>query len=251
MKVYFNFKKFKENLLNIFFPKDIKCLICGRELDTNTLYCICDSCMEELPFNTGKTCLRCDSAISSDANYCVNCKNSAPQYKRNKSVFLYDGVVKKFVRQLKFDNKKFYASTLSNFIASEYVKLNKDFDIIIPVPIHKDREKRRGYNQATLLCTSLKEKLKLNVDENVLTKERATRSQAYLSREEREKNLEDAFKVVDRKLVKGKTILLVDDVFTTGTTINECAKTLRSAGAKEVHSLTLAHAHRDTIEKIQ
>lgn len=251
MKVCFNFKKFKENLLNIFFPKDIKCLICGRELDTNTLYCICDSCMEELPFNTGKTCLRCDSAISSDANYCVNCKNSTPQYKRNKSVFLYDGVVKKFVRQLKFDNKKFYASTLSNFIASEYVKLNKDFDIIIPVPIHKDREKRRGYNQATLLCTSLKEKLKLNVDENVLIKERATRSQAYLSREEREKNLEDAFRVVDRKLVKGKTVLLVDDVFTTGTTINECAKTLRSAGAKEVHSLTLAHAHRDTIEKIQ
>ena len=238
MKVYFNFKKFKENLLNIFFPKDIKCLICGRELDTNTLYCICDSCMEELPFNTGKTCLRCDSAISSDANYCVNCKNSAPQYKRNKSVFLYDGVVKKFVRQLKFDNKKFYASTLSNFIASEYVKLNKDFDIIIPVPIHKDREKRRGYNQATLLCTSLKEKLKLNVDENVLTKERATRSQAYLSREEREKNLEDAFKVVDRKLVKGKTILLVDDVFTTGTTINECAKTLRLCkNSKSIYQL--------------
>ena len=250
MKVCFNFKKFKESFLNIFFPKDIKCLVCSRELDTNTLYCLCDKCMSELPFNTGKTCLRCDSVISSDANYCINCKNTTPKYKHNKSVFLYDGVIKKFVRQLKFDNKKFYAGTLSNFIASEYVKLNKDFDLVIPVPIHKDRQKHRGYNQATLLCSALKEKLKLNVVEDVLIKPLATKSQAYLTREQREKNLEDAFKVVDKKIVKGKTILLVDDVFTTGTTINECAKTLLNAGAKEVHSLTLAHAHRDTIEKI-
>ena len=249
MKVCFNFKKLKEKLLNIFFPKDIKCIVCSKELSENTLYCLCDDCMNKLPFNNGKTCLRCDEPLTSMANYCINCKKTVPHYKHNKSVFLYDGVLKKFVRGLKFDNKKFYSTTLSNFMASEYVKLNKDFDVVIPVPLHTDRLKERGYNQSELLCTALKEKLKLNVCTNVLIKQVATKPQANLSKDAREKNLENVFKVIDRKLVKGKTILLVDDVFTTGTTINECAKTLKDAGAKEVWSLTLSHAHRNLNEK--
>ncbi len=225
------------------FPRDIKCLLCAKELNSNTLYCLCDDCMNNLPFNNGKTCLRCDEPITSMSNYCTNCKNVVPYYKHNRSVFLYQGVIKKMIRQLKFDNKKYYANTLSNFIASEYVKLNKDFDIIIPVPLHPDRYKTRGYNQSELLCETLKEKLKLNVNSSLLIKIKSTGNQANLNKHDREKNLKDSFKVTDKSKVKGKTILLVDDVITTGSTVNECARTLLNAGAKEVCSLTLARSH--------
>lgn len=239
------FKHIKDKLINLLFPKDIKCIVCDEELNSNKLYSLCDKCLQNLPFNSGKTCLRCDEPIVSQANYCLNCKNHKPHYKQNKSVFIYDGIIKTFVRGLKFDNKKYYANTMANFIASEYVKLKVEFDIVIPVPLHKIRLKDRGYNQANLLCNALKEKLKVNVDDKVLEKHTYTKAQAYLNKAERQKNLENSFKVIDKTKIKGKTVLLIDDVFTTGSTINECAKVLKSAGAKEVYSLTFAHAHNE------
>ena len=237
------FKDIGKDLLNIFFPANIKCILCSKELNSNTLYCLCDSCMHSLPFNTGKTCLRCDEPISSMTKYCINCKHNVPYYKHNKSVFLYEGAIKHLIRSFKYDNKKYYTDTLSNLLVSEYVKLNKDFDIIIPVPLHPKRYKMRGFNQSELLCKSFKEKLHLNVDTKSLIKVVYTESQTTLNRTEREKNLNGSFEVADKKAIKGKSILLVDDVFTTGSTINECARVLLKAGAKEVWSLTLAHAY--------
>ena len=229
------------------FPNGYKCVVCGEELSTNTLYSICDDCMKLLPFNNGKTCVKCSEPIGNMSQYCIHCKNEKPRYKKNVSVFLYKEPIDKFIRELKYDNKKYLADTLSNFIASEVVKMAVNFDYVVPVPIHFDRYKKRGYNQAELLCSSLKDKLSLNVDISILTKSRYTRSQANLTRNERIENLRDSFKVEDKTKVKGKTILLVDDVFTTGTTINECAKTLLDAGAKEVYSVTLAHANTKVV----
>ncbi len=237
------FKKIKDKLINAIFPNNIKCLICSKELSENTLYSLCEQCLNELPFNTGKTCLRCDEPLTSASNYCLKCKSIVPYFKHNKSVFLYEGKIKSFVRGLKYDNKRYYATTLSNFLAGEYVKLNKDFDVVIPVPLHTNRLKERGFNQSELLCKSLKDKLKLNVDTKILGKVVYTESQTHLTRQDREKNLHDSFKVIDKSKIKGKRVLLVDDVFTTGSTINECARTLKDAGAKEVCSLTLAHAY--------
>jgi len=240
-----------KNLINIFtkelYPNGYKCLLCKEELSTNTLYAICDKCMPLLPFNTGKTCLKCSEPIGSMANYCIHCKKELPRYKKNVSVFLYKKPIDSMIRKLKYDNQKYLANTLGNFIAGEVVKLAVNFDYVVPVPIHIDRLETRGYNQSELLCSALKDKLKLNVDTNILVKAKNTRSQANLSRNERIENLADSFCVMDKKKIKGKIILLVDDVFTTGTTINECAKTLIDAGAKEVYSVTLAHANTEVI----
>lgn len=231
------------NVINQFFPKGIKCILCGEELSHNTLYSICDDCMEKLPYNNGHNCLRCDRPINNMGNYCVNCKNGTLYFKNNKSLFLYKPPINTVVRKLKYDNRKFLSDTFGNMLAGEVSRMDHDFDIVIPVPLFPKRQKKRGYNQSELLCGAMKEKLKMNVDTNVLIKIRNTRTQANLTRTERMENLSDAFMVKDRKMVKGKTILLVDDVFTTGTTINECAKTLIEAGAKAVYSITLAHAH--------
>ena len=224
------------------YPTGYKCLCCREELSTNTLYAFCDKCMAKLPFNIGHTCVKCGEPIGGMGEYCVHCKNNLPFYKKNVSVFLYKSPIDGFIRKLKFDNGKYLAETLSNFIASEVVKMGVNFDYVIPVPLHPSRKKKRGYNQSELLCTSLKRKLLLNVDNDILIKSRNTLSQAGLSRNERIENLEDAFEVKDKSKIKGKVLLLVDDVFTTGTTINECSKILLDAGAKEVYSITLAHA---------
>jgi len=246
-----SFKDKIKNLIkkinNEFYPRGYKCVVCGEELSTNTLYSICDKCMESLPFNNGKTCVKCSEPIGNMSSYCIHCKNEKPHYKKNVSVFLYKEPVDNFIRGLKYDNKKYLAETLSNFIAGEVSKMAVNFDYVVPVPVHADRLKKRGYNQSELLCISLKNKLNLNVDTTILTKSRFTRSQANLTRSERIENLKDSFKVTDKSKIKGKIVLLVDDVFTTGTTINECAKTLLEAGAKEVYSVTLAHANTKVI----
>ena len=242
-----------KNLFNKFvkelYPRGYKCLLCKEELSTNTLYSMCDKCMPLLPFNNGKICVKCSEPIGGEGSYCIHCKNELPLYKKNISVFLYKSPIDKMIRNLKYDNKKYLSETLSNFIASEVVKMDTNFDFVIPVPLYIDRFIKRGYNQSELLCETLKTKLNLNVDTEILIKSRDTRSQANLSRQERIDNLLNSFKVVDKNKIKGKTILLVDDVFTTGSTINECTKTLLNAGAKEVYSITLAHADTKIIEK--
>lgn len=235
-------KTLKEKFFNILFPRDIKCLVCKEELSHNTLYSICDKCMDSLPFIRGKICLRCGQPLSNEANYCLRCKNNKFEFKANRSVFTYRGAIRKLIKNLKYDNMKYLAKTFSNFIASEIMNYSVNFDMVVPVPLSERRRKIRGYNQAYLLCKSLQDKLHFDVREDVLIKIKHTPSQAYLSVEERRKNLEGSFKVVDKSFVKGKTILIVDDIYTTGSTMNECAYTLKKAGAKEVYCMTLAHA---------
>ena len=239
----FNFEKFKNSIIKEIYPNGYKCLCCKDELSTNTLYSFCDNCEKKLPFNKGKICVKCGSPITGMGEYCIHCKNIKPHFKKNVSIFLYSKPIDSFIRKLKFDNEKYLADTLSNYIASEVVKMDVNFDFVIPVPLHKIRESRRGYNQSELLCKTLREKLNMKVLTGVLIKTKNTLSQSNLTRSERIENLENAFKVEDKTIVRGKTILLVDDVFTTGTTINECSRTLLDAGAKAVYSVTLAHAN--------
>ena len=232
-----NVRKLFNKAVKELYPNGYKCLLCKEELSTNTLYDICDKCMPLLPFNIGKTCLKCSEPIGSMADYCIHCKNEKPYYKKNVSVFLYKRPVDSMIRKLKYDNQKYLANTLGNFIASEVVKLAVNFDVVIPVPLHIDRMIKRGYNQAELLCGTIKTKLMLNVDTEILVKARDTRSQANLSRSERIENLQDSFCVVDKKKIKGKTILLVDDVFTTGSTLTRAAKALH---CRELRVISLA-----------
>lgn len=242
-----------KDFINYLYPKNIKCIICEEELSHNTHYSICDKCMDSLPFIVGKVCVKCGDPMRSDGNYCLHCKNDMPLFKMCRSSFIYRDPIRRMVRNLKYDNKRYLAETLSNFVVSEFVKMGVDVDMVVPVPISEHRLKVRGYNQAELLCSAFVEKLHLDVRTDVLLKVKETSSQAYLTRQEREKNLEDVFKISDKKLVKDKVVLVVDDVFTTGTTLNECTKVLLRAGAKAVYCVTLAHAdkHRDDDDNVK
>ena len=234
-------KKVKSFLRKTIYLKDIKCLFCDAELGIESRYCVCDDCLNKLPFLTGKVCEKCGEPIQSLAHYCMRCKNHVDRgFDKARACFLYGDDIRNAVINFKYNGKKYYAEYLSAFVFDVFVKNSFKADVVIPAPISANGLKRRGFNQAELLC----EYFKVNgfdVNTTCLQKCKETENQAKLDYKARQTNLESAFKVVDKDAVKNKNILIVDDIFTTGATCTEIANTLKKAGAKEVNVITLCH----------
>jgi len=156
------------------------------------------------------------------------------------SVFEYGGTIRQAILQLKYHNIRTLADPLSRFLAEYLSEHDLSFDIIIPVPIHRRRLRERGYNQTALLARRLSRMARIPVMEGALIRTRHTPSQAKSdSVEQRRENIRDAFSCVSWN-VSDKHILLIDDVCTSGATLNSCAASLKSAGAASVWGLTLA-----------
>ena len=238
-----NFKKWLEKLRKIIYVDGIKCIVCDDELSEDNNYCLCESCFKNLPFNSNNICLVCGTPIHDMGKICNTCANNARDFNLARSCLVYKDNIVNLIHNLKYNNGKYLAPYLSNILYDYFIKCPefKDVDIIIPVPLSEKRVKFRGYNQSELLLVTFKEK-GFDVDTKSLIRFRHTETQTDKSRLERMQNLNDAFKVVNKAKIRNKNILVVDDVFTTGSTINECAKALKLAGAKRVYGLTLASA---------
>lgn len=148
----------------------------------------------------------------------------------------YSGSLKETLRRFKFSNKSSYYRALGKLLALKIqnTKQLDSFDVIVPVPLHKSRQKHRGYNQAELMAEQIAKTLKIPCEKNLLIKSVATNSQSMSKRTERLLNLEDAFMAVNDELIADKNILLIDDIVTTGSTVNQCCKALKRAGAEKV-----------------
>lgn len=232
------FNRFLEAL----YPSRIKCIVCGCELDADYTASVCPDCYNFLPKHSEKVCLKCGESLDSLTNYCLNCKKSVKRYfSVARAPFLYDGPVIKLIHNLKYFGQKYVGEYLSEFLVEEYKLNNFTADIVVPIPLNPNRLKQRGYNQAETLCKSFEEKLGLKINTTNFIRTIDTPTQTALNKAERKKNLENAFKVVDKNIFKGKTILLIDDVYTTGATLEEASKTLLKSGVKSVICLTLAH----------
>ncbi len=148
----------------------------------------------------------------------------------------YIASLKEALRRFKFSNKPSYYRTFGKLLALK-VKNTADidsFDIIIPVPLFRSKQKQRGYNQAELMAEQVAKILKVPCEKRLLIKSSATKSQSMLKRTERLLNLEDSFMSINDELIANKNILLVDDIVTTGSTVNQCSKVLKKAGAVKV-----------------
>ena len=235
-------KRFIEWLKNLMFPSGYCCIVCDRELQDAGQYWMCDRCIKELPRNNGKLCIRCgEQILNTSAIVCLNCKSSAPAFTQAFAPLLYKPPVSNLIRGLKYDNKRYLAEALGGFILTSYIENNLSCDFVVPVPLHLDRQRERGYNQSELLCGKLAEVIKLPIRTDIMERTKNTLSQADLEKQDRIKNVEEAFKVVNKKACKNAIILLVDDVYTTGSTLNACAKSLFKAGANKVYCITPAH----------
>ncbi len=229
-------------MLEVLYPSGITCIICDDELPHECKGSICDKCYEKLPKSLEHVCDKCGESLDSLANFCLNCKKSSKRYfTKARAPFLYDGEIKNLIHNLKYNNKQYIGECLSEFLVDEYKKNNFDVDFVVPIPLNPKRLKQRGYNQALLLCKKFETELNLNINTTNLIRTVDTPTQTALTKDERKQNLENAFKVVDKKLFRGKKILVVDDVYTTGATMEEASKTLLDCGASEVYCLSVAH----------
>lgn len=240
---------FFDKILDVIFPNNFKCIFCGCEISASCPPYVCDRCVKILPFINGKICLRCGEPISSLSDYCIKCKDNIRFFNFARAPFVYEHPISTLIHGFKYRNQKYTFESLAKYMEECYIKNDFQTDLIIPVPSSKKRLKERGYNQAELLSKQLSKSLGLELETDVLIKVRHTPPQTTLNYFERQKNLFGSFTVENREKIIGKNVLLVDDVLTTGATINYCSEVLKLSKAKKVFVLTLARTQSELAKK--
>ena len=217
------------------------CVLCASPEANN--HAVCNPCLNDLPWHPNTSCPQCGLASSStglNAVVCGSCLNSPPDFDATKAVFLYAYPVDAMMLRYKYGNMLNLGDAFGEFLAK---KVNvedclKNIDIIIPMPMHPQRLKERGFNQALEIAKVLCKKSKEKLDFKSVERQTLTPPQASLPLKERVKNIKGAFKV--NVNLTGKRIAIVDDVMTTGASLNELAKTLKKAGAVHVECWVIA-----------
>ncbi len=242
---FFNkIKALGNRVWDFLYPDFYECIFCGAEINENREHSCCDKCLDEY-FKGRKVCAKCGDVITSKANYCLACKKEICEfYEFARAPFVYTGNAKNIVFNLKYNNSKWLAKYMAEFMKNEFEEMAVEVDCIIPIPLHKKRLKERGYNQSELLATELSKKVNIPTIFNNLVKIKETTNQTKLTKAERQENLKGCFELTNKSEIAGKNILLLDDVFTTGATTEEASRVLQKAGANKIYILTFAHTPR-------
>ncbi len=228
-------------LLNLLFPP--QCLVCHAPVGSNGTLCV--ACWQQIRFITDPYCTTCgnpfDFSLGAGA-ICGECIREHPPYAMGRAVFRYDEHSRALVTRLKYADQSQLAATYGLWLANFGKEVVAKSDVIVPVPLHYWRFLGRRYNQSALLAYALSKHCGLPVIPDALKRIRRTRPQPGLTRQQRQENVKGAFIVSPRHAaqLKGKTLLLIDDVMTTSATIHECSRVLLKAGAMQVYVLTLA-----------
>lgn len=222
-------------LLDWLYPKDLTCLLCHETTASE----LCDTCLSQVQFNIGKCCIVCGRMIHHTAyDVCEHCKSYHRHFERGVSVVVYDDYIKEVLKRLKYHHQSYLAENIAKLMFR--CILQKDietcYDVIVPVPLHTNREQTRGFNQAALIAKHLSKLTGLPVV-NGLKRVLDTQPLNQMTKEERLNALESAFDINDQ--VTGH-VILVDDIFTTGTTVNQCAKALKDNGVSNIMVATFA-----------
>ncbi len=200
----------------------------------------CTDCQKNIKFIRGPICEICGKP-QARAGTCTRCAYQKPGYEQLRSWSLYADPIRRALLRLKYHNDVGLGVMIAAQLACFFNELNWNVDVIVPVPLGKRRRWERGYNQAELIAKPLARTTGIAYGSKALIRNRETRSQVGLEVDERRENMLDAFSSSGQR-VSGKTILLVDDIATTGSTLSACAEALKSCGAEEILALTVARA---------
>ncbi len=228
------FEKLKNACVRYEDTHNFTCDVCGCEVFANER--VCDDCRRHLPWNVAPVCPLCGRKVGEEG-ICLDCKQKRLAVGKARSPFLHEGEAARLVVRFKRGQKYLYR-TLCDFLQPVFEKEFSDADAITFVPMTEKAEKARGYNQSRLLAEELAKRCGRELIAPAV-KQHETKAQKTLGRKEREENLKGCFHVRERKLVRGRRILLVDDTMTTGATASELAETLLRAGAANVDLLTV------------
>ncbi len=244
MTRFFSPPFFLRQFLHIIFPTS--CASCHTPLRDDPIPFICRTCWKTLLPISGPCCPHCGGPFASPValqhsptHECGACRTKPPAFTQTWSIFSYQSPLKEAITLFKYRGKRSLSTHLIQAMVPA-LPILPVIDVLMAVPLHPQRLREREYNQSLLLAHRLKQHLKIPLLVSCLTRIRPTVPQTSLSRKERLTNLRRAFKVDNPSLITGQRILLIDDVYTTGTTLHECAKTLRKAGSGPVYGLTLA-----------
>lgn len=211
---------FINHTINIIFPN-----VCG----------ICDKICED------DLCKKCEIKLRNIAKVKID-NYDDKNYKKHLYIFKYEGIIKERLIRFKFNEKAYIYKAFVNFLIKnkKVCRFLKCYDIIIPVPIHYNRKVTRGYNQSALISRELAEKLNIKYEEKVLFKKVNNKPQSTKNKEDRQQNVIDVYYTKNEQNIYNKKIVLLDDIYTTGSTVGECCKILKLAGAKYVDVITIA-----------
>ena len=201
---------------------------------------LCEDCLREMSLIHPPIC-KCCGKMTSGYALCLQCQTTPPKYHALRSWVLYEGAIRRAIHQLKYYGDVSLGEYLARPINNLLGELNWAVDLIVPVPLTPRRSKERGYNQAALLAYPIALSRQLPYRPKSLFKTREALSQVGLTFDQRVQNVRGVFEG-NPELVKGKTVLVVDDVITSGATMNECASALLGVGARRVYGVTLARA---------
>jgi competence protein ComFC len=230
---------FTNYLNNILFPN--LCTACKRDISTDNRLKICGECYSTIKLLKENTCRKCSRPLDYGGAYCYECRRDGHYFTSLISAAAYTGTVKDLVHKFKYFRQDYLKSFMARLMCDilESKKPREHIDFLAPVPIHWFKELTRGYNQSELLAREISKTLSIPF-QDALLKKRFTFSQTKLSKNRRSLNVSGSFTVKEGASVKNKNILLIDDVATTASTLDECSRVLHDAGAKKVFCLTFA-----------
>ncbi len=216
------------------------CNNCGDEIfESDNEKFFCRKCKDILPFNDGNICLHCGRKTIQKENFCLTCKDKLVSLDICRSPFYYDKPISTMIKKFKYNGAKYLCEVFTEYLVKEYEKNEFDFDYITFVPMTEKACRKRGYNQSKLLAEGVSNSIGVPLFSGLL-KKFDTKRQATLGAKDRLQNLIGAYKVTDKNTVKDRSVLIVDDVTTTGATAETLAKELLRVGAKRVGLLTVA-----------
>jgi ComF family protein len=234
------------------------CRVCEQSLVRLARIPVCDSCINSLEPAHVNACSICGEALdfgSPEAQpICPLCRRAHPEFDFAVSFGAYDGALRKLIHLLKYEQLRPAANILGAKLAhaiAERSFAGPEPVLLIPVPLHRIKQRLRGFNQSELIAHSAVchlDRARFRVRKGILRRVRPTVSQTGLTRHQRRENVRGAFVVAKPDQLRDRTVVLIDDVYTTGTTLNECARVLRKAGAREVVVATVARVYRSRVE---
>ena len=215
-------KNFYDNILDLIYPP--VCGICGK-------------------LNQNYLCKKCQKVLENQSKFVIDENQDSNQnFNKHLYIFKYEGIIRSMILNYKFNEKSYLYITFVNFLLKneKFFKILKSYDTIIPVPISSERKNERGYNQSELLAKELAKKLNIECVKNCLIKNKNIIEQSKLNKEERQKNIQGVYILKNKEKLINKKLLLIDDIFTTGSTVNECCKILKQANPRKIDVFTIA-----------
>ena len=236
----------KNTLLNLIYPHSLYCVCCGRLIDASVPYSLCKSCSDNISWANVRTCNKCGKLLGdhNPLSICYNCREHGHSFDRGYTCTEYGLYEKEIIFNLKYKRKTHLAPIIAEIMYDrlETAGIEEYPDIIIPVPMYVTKERKRGFNQAALIAKELARLMGIEYRADVVMRCKSTVVMKRLSPEERLNNVRSAFEVYEgmRRKIFGKNIFIVDDIYTTGATVDSIARLLKAAGVSRADVMTFA-----------